>query len=165
MAHGEALAPALDISVAVDAEPWAGWPGCEARAEQSVLAAAAWCGVKLRHGAEVSVLLASDGQVRELNRIWRGQDKPTNVLSFPASDQAKLAQAPMLGDIVIAFETVAREARDEGKTFTDHFSHLVVHGFLHLVGFDHDDDAAATRMENLEREVLAGLGIGDPYAD
>lgn len=112
-------------------------------------------------GAQVSVLLGDDARLRTLNRTFRGQDKPTNVLSFPA------AAAPgqrLLGDIALAYDTVAREARDERKRLADHAAHLAVHGLLHLVGHDHDEEQAAVRMETLERRILARLGIADPYA-
>jgi len=109
-------------------------------------------------GAELSLMLTDDDEVRRLNARWRRQDKPTNVLSFPAGDPV------MLGDVVLAFETVAREATEQGKTFGDHVSHLVVHGALHLIGYDHIKAREAATMEALERRVLAGLGIDDPYA-
>ncbi|MBI5163013.1 MAG: rRNA maturation RNase YbeY [Magnetospirillum sp.] len=118
---------------------------------------------------ELSLVLADDATVRDLNRTWRGQDKATNVLSFAAldDDAAPLPEgAPLLlGDVIIAFETCAREAADEGKSLDDHLSHLVVHGVLHLIGFDHRDDAAAEEMEGLETAILGALGIGDPYAE
>lgn len=116
--------------------------------------------------AEVSVLLTDDRRVRELNRAYRGKDKATNVLSFPA-DEAPHGSVPdyprLLGDIVVAFETTEREAQAEDKSVRDHLAHLVVHGTLHLLGHDHEDDAQALAMEALEVEVLAALGIADPY--
>jgi probable rRNA maturation factor len=101
-----------------------------------------------------------------LNRDWRGQDKPTNVLAFPAGmDEAAAPGAPLLlGDVVLAYETVAAEAAAQGKDFAAHLRHLIVHGVLHLVGHDHDEAAAAERMEAVERTILAGFGIADPYA-
>jgi probable rRNA maturation factor len=119
-------------------------------------------------GAELAVMLTDDAGIRTLNRNWRGQDKPTNVLSFPALQPtgARSDDVPrMLGDIAIAFETTRREADDEEKPFNHHLSHLAIHGFLHLVGYDHENDVDAEAMENLEREILAALGIPDPYAD
>ncbi|HEY1943306.1 MAG TPA: rRNA maturation RNase YbeY [Roseiarcus sp.] len=130
---------------------------------QAIEASVAECGVALYPGAELCVHLETDAHVRELNARWRGLDKPTNVLSFPAADLASLAQARLLGDIVLAFETVAREAEEEGKPLADHYRHLVVHGFLHLVGFDHEDDADAEIMEAMETRILARLGVPDPY--
>ncbi|MFO1072985.1 MAG: rRNA maturation RNase YbeY [Geminicoccaceae bacterium] len=113
---------------------------------------------------ETSVLLADDARVRELNRDWRGKDAPTNVLSFPAEDEPPVPGVPaLLGDVVLALETVRREALAEGKPLADHASHLLVHGTLHLLGYDHEVEAEAERMEAREVELLALLGIADPY--
>lgn len=124
---------------------------------------------------EVTVVLTDDAEIRELNRTWRGKDEPTNVLSFPSGDMPDAAGAidddvpdgvPMLlGDIVIALETTAAEAAEKAIPLADHVSHLVVHGALHLLGFDHLNDKEAEQMEDLERQALASLGIADPYAD
>jgi probable rRNA maturation factor len=99
--------------------------------------------------------------MRDLNRTWRGKDAATNVLSFPSGE---VATTGFLGDVVLAHETVREEARENNIALPDHASHLVVHGVLHLLGFDHEEDAAAERMETLERRVLASLGVADPYA-
>jgi len=119
--------------------------------------------------AELAVMLTDDAGIRTLNSNWRGIDKPTNVLSFPAlqpTGPASPDDAPrMLGDIAIAYETTRREADDEQKPFDHHLSHLAVHGFLHLIGYDHENDGDAETMETLETEILAQLGIPDPYAD
>jgi probable rRNA maturation factor len=115
--------------------------------------------------SELSVVFSDDAHIRTLNAEWRGKDKPTNVLSFPAfpfKQGEKLP--PMLGDIVLAAETVVREAELEGKPLDHHITHLVVHGVLHLLGHDHVDEAEAERMEALERAALARLAIPDPYA-
>jgi probable rRNA maturation factor len=115
---------------------------------------------------EISVLLTDDAGARELNRAWRGLDKPTNVLSFPAPAVPSPDGVRHLGDIALAFETVAREADDEGKSPHDHFAHLVVHGTLHLLGHDHETgEGEAVAMEALEIEALARLGIANPYRD
>ena len=114
--------------------------------------------------AEVSVLFADDAFVRGLNARWRGQDKPTNVLSFPAAPDAGPGPRA-LGDIVLAYETVAREALEAGKPFDHHAAHLLVHGFLHLLGFDHETDAEAAVMEACETRILETLDIPDPYAE
>lgn len=106
---------------------------------------------------EVSVVLTDDATIKTLNTQWRHRDEPTNVLSFPSPGSG------MLGDIVIAYETTAREAAEEHKSLADHLSHLAVHGFLHLLGYDHESDADADVMEQLEREILARLGVSDPY--
>jgi len=144
---------------------WAGLPEAETLAQVALAKAAAFCGKKLLAGAEVSLLLTDDATIRELNRNWRKIDKATNVLSFPASSPEKLAKAFLLGDIVIAYETLAREALDEAKPLADHFSHLVVHGFLHLIGYDHETPAEAEAMESLEILILKNLDIADPYAN
>jgi probable rRNA maturation factor len=148
-----------------DSDLWSVVPEAEAVVTRALAAAAAGCGVALAGGAGVSVLLTDDAHMREINREWRSQDKPTNVLSFPAVPVARLASAPFLGDIAVAIETVQREAGEEGKRLGDHLAHLCVHGFLHLVGYDHETDAEAEAMEGREVAILAGLGIADPYAD
>lgn len=108
---------------------------------------------------DVVILLTDDETVRELNARFRGKDRPTNVLSFPAPENAR----PHLGDIVLAHGVCAAEARDQGKPFADHLSHLVIHGLLHLTGHDHEADDEAEAMEAQERTLLAALGIPDPY--
>lgn len=109
---------------------------------------------------DVTVLLTDDATVHDLNRRFRDQDKPTNVLSFPAAAHA----GGHLGDLALAYGVCAREATTQKKSLGDHLSHLVVHGVLHLLGYDHLNDADADRMEATERTILAGLGIADPYA-
>jgi probable rRNA maturation factor len=111
----------------------------------------------------VTIVLTDDEEMRALNRIWRGKDAPTNVLSFPANDA--VSGAGFIGDVVLAYETTHGEARDERLVLADHVSHLVVHGVLHLLGFDHEQDEEAEQMEDLERTALASLGIADPYAE
>ncbi|MGN6515269.1 MAG: rRNA maturation RNase YbeY [Rhizomicrobium sp.] len=107
----------------------------------------------------LTILLAGDARLKELNGLFRGKNKPTNVLSFPSEDDGGY-----LGDIAIAYGTVAREARESGKAFSDHLAHLAVHGVLHLLGHDHEKPREAARMEGIEREILAEFGIADPYA-
>jgi len=143
--------------------PCAAWtaalPDSRARARQAARAAARGAGLRPGSaGAELSLVLADDASVRRLNRKWRKRDRATNVLSFPGGDPV------MLGDVILAFETVRREAAEQGKAIGDHLSHLVVHGVLHLLGHDHQNACDAEKMEGLERRVLAGLGIADPYA-
>jgi len=111
---------------------------------------------------EVTIVVDDDARIRALNKLWRGFDKPTNVLSFPAPD-TQPGPARMLGDIAISYETAAREAVAEGKSFADHMAHLSVHGFLHLLGYDHESDEDAEEMERLERLILASIGVSDPY--
>jgi probable rRNA maturation factor len=154
--------------VLVVADCWFAEPDAEAVIMRAIEAAASV--VEAHTGeAELAVMLTDDLGIRTLNSNWRGIDKPTNVLSFPAlqpPDGREPDDAPrMLGDIAIAYETTRREAGDEEKPFSHHLSHLAVHGFLHLVGYDHEKDGEAEVMESLEREILATLGIPDPYAD
>jgi probable rRNA maturation factor len=111
---------------------------------------------------EISIVLADDAFVQDLNRKYRNIDMPTNVLSFAADDDDGLGPC-LLGDVILAFETVQREADAAGKPMPDHVSHLVVHGTLHLLGFDHEDEREAIEMEALETAILARLGIADPY--
>jgi probable rRNA maturation factor len=155
------------IEVLVVAECWQAEAGVEAIILRAVEAAAEIADAETG-GAELAIMLTDDAGIRTLNANWRGIDKPTNVLSFPAlqpSGQAQPGDPPrMLGDIAIAYETTRREADDEGKTFDRHLSHLAIHGFLHLIGYDHETDEEAEEMENLEREILARLGMPDPYA-
>jgi probable rRNA maturation factor len=154
--------------VLVVADNWHAEPGAEAVIQRAIATAAELVDADVGE-AELAVMLTDDSGIRTLNSNWRGIDKPTNVLSFPAL-QPTGAGAPddaprMLGDIAIAFETTRREADDEQKPFDHHLSHLAVHGFLHLIGYDHEKDDDAVAMETLEQEILAQLGIPDPYAD
>lgn len=121
---------------------------------------------------EIAVRLTGDAEVRALNRDYRGKDQPTNVLSFAQYDPGDFAMLTnsddgeiLLGDIVLALETCAREAAERGISVTDHAAHLIVHGTLHLLGYDHQDDASGDAMEALETKALATLGLADPYAD
>ena len=149
---------ALDIGVVVDGE----WPSDAETIVRRAIARAAQMTDADVAGGTLAVLLTGDAAIRKLNAQWRGLDKATNVLSFPAPRSKAPAPVP-LGDIAIARETTAREAADEGKPFGDHLAHLAVHGFLHLLGYDHESDAQAETMEQLERAVLASLGVPDPY--
>ena len=115
-------------------------------------------------GAELAVVLADDALIAKLNRTYRGIAKPTNVLSFASAEPVRRgATVRLLGDVVVAHGTIAREARAQGKTLADHLTHLVVHGVLHLLGFDHERAVEARRMEALEVAILARLGVADPY--
>jgi probable rRNA maturation factor len=155
----------LDVAIDRSSPLWSALPAAEALAERVIEAGVAACGVSLREGAEVGLKLVDDAEIAALNARWRGLAKPTNVLSFPAAPVDRLAASPLLGDIVVAFETTKREAEEEGKSLADHFAHLVAHGFLHLVGYDHEDRAEAERMEALEIAILQSLAIADPYAE
>ena len=119
---------------------------------------------KLKGAAELSILLTDDEEQHDLNQQWRGKDSSTNVLSFPQIEPFGPVVG-ILGDITLARETLEREALEQGVSFNDHFTHLVVHGFLHILGYDHLSDDEAIQMESLETAILAQLGIADPYAD
>ena len=147
----------LAIDIAVEHEAWTALGDLFARVETAVAAALDAAGETQVDGAELSVVLADDAFVRNLNARWRGKDCATNVLSFPA------AAPPMLGDIVVAYETASREAAAAGHPLTDYLAHLVVHGTFHLLGHDHEDDAEADAMERLESIALSRLGIASPY--
>ena len=152
----------FDIAVAVNAGTWP--DGLDAVADRAIRAAMAASDAEVAGASEVSVVLTDDAEQRELNRQWRGFDKSTNVLSFPQIEPFAPVSG-LVGDIILAEETVRREATEMGIAFEAHFTHLVVHGFLHLLGYDHIEDEDAAAMEGLETAILAGLGIADPYAD
>jgi probable rRNA maturation factor len=204
----------VSLDISVPSSLWRGLPQARAIARETIAAAVAESGAALGidrpegrapfqtpYGAEVSLRLADDAALRALNSRWRGIDKPTNVLSFPAPpvesvdaddspstdgrpsgrsldrvaalsergykgavDSRAHRPRPQLGDIALAYETLAREAEDLGVPLADHYRHLVAHGFLHLIGYDHETDAEAERMEALETRILARLGVADPYA-
>ncbi len=122
--------------------------------------------LKLRQNSELSVVLSNDEEVQVLNKNWRKIDSPTNVLSFPVED-ISVGEMPgmLLGDIVLSFETITREAENQGVSFDNHFLHLVIHGFLHIFGYDHIDDKDAVEMEAVEIACLSRLGIANPYND
>ena len=142
---------------------WRRRPTAETIVKSAVLAAAKAVSTKR---AELAIVLSDDSAVRTLNRQWRGKNAPTNVLSFPSPAPGKgRAASPYIGDVVIAYQTTAREAVAEKKLFDHHLAHLAVHGFLHLVGYDHDNDRDAEAMERLERRILARMGVADPYAE
>ncbi|MEO0035784.1 MAG: hypothetical protein RLZZ501_1807 [Pseudomonadota bacterium] len=160
-----------DIAVSLECPAWAGaLPDVAERVERLARLALDSCPEDRPEGAlELSLVLADDDTVRALNRDWRGKDAPTNVLSFAAldDDEAPVVEgAPLLlGDVILAWETVAAEATDQGKALGDHLAHLVIHGVLHLIGFDHQEEEEAAEMEALETRLLATLGIADPYRD
>ena len=157
-----AMPAPLNIEISRNTE---GWPeALDARADEAVRAALAQSKAKVTGPAELSIVLTNDAEQHVLNRDWRGIDKPTNVLSFPQIEPFAPVSG-LLGDIILARETLVREAEEQGVSFDDHFTHLVVHGFLHLLGYDHMDEDEALAMEGLETQILASLGVADPYAD
>lgn len=146
----------IDIEIEDEA-----WSGAAPQVEDLVRAAAEAAFSQARSDAEaVTILLTDDESVRDLNARFRGKDYATNVLSFPAPENPE----GHLGDIALAFGVCAREATEQGKPLAHHLQHLVAHGVLHLLGYDHETDAEAEHMEGLERVILAGLGVPDPYA-
>jgi probable rRNA maturation factor len=169
----------LKIDVLVDSEDWTGTRAASAVVRRAVRQAAA---VLSPRPAELAIVLTDDSAMRRLNRNWRGVDAATNVLSFPTDKAGKHSGAHAgrqaskrgiqhrnqhgrhLGDIVLAYETIKREARREDKAFNHHLAHLAVHGFLHLLGYDHESDAQARRMESAERAIMRRLAMPDPYA-
>jgi probable rRNA maturation factor len=214
----------LTLDISAPSSLWRKLPRARTMARETVMACVAASGFEAPEGAQVSLLLTDDAEVRALNAKWRGQDKSTNVLSFPCAGPDRLPRSPTsppplwgrikvggradldrvtvegadqsseasatphpcpppqegagapaaavstlqqraLGDIALAFETLAREARASGVSLADHYRHLVAHGFLHLIGYDHETDEDAERMEALETQTLVRLGVGDPYAD
>lgn len=190
----------VDIALSIEDQRWDAAVAdvemlCERAARSALASAHAQDPDWLPEGPiEMSVVLADDDTVQELNKNYRGKDKPTNVLSFAlyaddggdegedegaeaeeqdddATDEGDVeflspdAPVPViLGDVILAFETVEREAREQRKAFADHLAHLVTHGVLHLLGYDHIEDSEAEQMERLETQILSGLGIADPYA-
>lgn len=143
----------LEVDILGDSPLWRGHEEILAHALAAAAEAEGKSGV-------VSLLLGDDVTIAALNKQWRGKDGPTNVLSFPAPR----IDPEFLGDIAMAAETIAEEANFQGKRFEHHAAHLVVHGFLHLIGYDHETPADAEKMEGRERAILASMGIEDPYA-
>jgi probable rRNA maturation factor len=149
-----AVAPTIDIQV--QSPLWDAQPLAAQTVRDAIAAAAATLATP---SGEVSIVLTDDASIQKLNRDWRGIDKPTNVLSFPA---AKSGGAAFLGDIAIAYETLARECADENRVFLHHLAHLTVHGFLHLIGYDHQNDSDAGAMEGLESKIMLSMKMPDP---
>jgi probable rRNA maturation factor len=165
---GESKPSRTYTDIVIEDERWASVTGLEDLIPD--LAAETFRAAHLSPGNHsVSIALLSDAEVRGLNKVFRGKDAPTNVLSFPSSASAytrsREGEPLFLGDVALAYETVVSEASAQGKTVVQHAAHLVVHGILHLAGFDHDGDADAERMEAAEGAVLARFGIPDPYRD
>jgi probable rRNA maturation factor len=159
--------PSLEIEIVRHSAVWDNIEVSDDVLSRAARAAFATSSAGRDEPGEATLVLTDDVEMRELNRTWRGKDSSTNVLSFPAGGpvgEAHGVPSP-LGDIVLAGETVIEEAKRKGIPAADHATHLVVHGMLHLLGFDHERDADAERMETVETKVLAGLNIADPYAE
>jgi probable rRNA maturation factor len=154
---------APEVDVLVEAGTWAEPESLHALAERAIGVAIAFASPPTVPDSELSLVFSDDAHVRILNNRYRGKDSATNVLSFPAPSARPGFYGPLLGDIVLAQETVAREATDQGLSFDHHLTHLVVHGFLHLLGYDHEAEADATLMEAMETRILGHLGIADPH--
>ena len=154
----------MTASIEVEDQAWLALAGLEELAQQ--LVGAVLKSAAIRGGEpEICLLFTDDASIAELNARWRGRDRPTNVLSFPSPDDMPVPDGAVrpLGDIVLAYGVAAREASDQGKTLRDHTAHLIVHGMLHLLGHDHENDSDAETMERLEADILKGQGISDPY--
>jgi probable rRNA maturation factor len=153
----------LEIDVNVATPAWRRVANLEDLAKECVHQSLAVSGAALAPECEISVTFCDDAAIQALNADWRGKDQPTNVLSFPTP--GALERKPLLGDVIVAFETVAKEAEQQGKLLRAHTAHMVAHGFLHLIGYDHETAAEAERMEALERKIAMALGFPDPYAE
>lgn len=154
----------IEIDIRIASSAWrAALPNPAAAVRRAVVAALK-AELPAKAKTSLSILLTDDDEMRKLNAGWRAKDKPTNVLSFPAENAVDPAKPPAyLGDVALGLATCRREAREQKKTLADHVTHLVVHGVLHLIGYDHMDDEQAEAMEPLETQILAGMGIADPY--
>ena len=154
----------MKVSIEVEDSSWQALPELEALTREAVVAALSE-ELPQQIPVEVALLFTGDAAIAEINSEWRGQNKPTNVLSFPAPEDMPLPEGENrpLGDIVLAFGVISREAREQGKSLRDHTAHLIVHGVLHLLGYDHETDAEAEDMEHREVQILKGMGISDPY--
>ena len=155
----------VTADILIEAGDWPNEHRLQSLVDRALAAAIARLSPPLVAGAEVSIVFTDDVHMRDLNRRHRGKDSSTNVLSFPQPRAANGEFGPILGDIVLAAETVAGEAKATGLATEAHLTHLTVHGFLHLIGYDHETDGEADVMEGHETAILAGLGIADPYAE
>lgn len=152
----------IDIDILISSDDWDSVDDLDPLTRRCIAACVDESGVRLMDGCELSVTFCDDAGIRSLNAQWRGKDAATNVLSFPTP--GAVVNKPLLGDIVIAYETVAQEAKEQEKTLHAHVTHMIMHGFLHLIGYDHESAAEAEEMETLERQIALTLGLRDPYA-
>jgi probable rRNA maturation factor len=161
--RGQPPAPRIAVDLRVEAGAWPPVRALRKLAAAAFDATVSAANLPLAPGAEVSAVFTDDAHMRVLNKRYRGKGSSTNVLSFPTPRSPAGVLGPMLGDIVLAAETVAREAAAERLALEARLTHLLVHGFLHLAGYDHEDDGDATVMEGLETAILQRLGIDDPH--
>ncbi len=155
----------VSLDLQSEDDGWLAVENIESLCERAVFQASMEAQPKPMQGAELSILLTNNTKIRVLNKQWRGIDKPTNVLSFPAVLPEKIAKSPILGDIALAFETIELEAQTDQKSMNNHITHLVIHGFLHILGYDHETEKDAALMEALEISILEKLNIANPYID
>lgn len=156
------------IDIAIHTENWrniyTNEDALNALCEKTILTSGTIGALSWPQVSELSIVFTDDAEMTDINGEWRKQLKPTNVLSFPGDDiEVGEPAGPMIGDIIFAYETIEREANEQSKSFEDHLTHLLAHGFLHLFGYDHIEDEEAELMESLETKILASLEIGDPY--
>ncbi len=153
------------IDITTEFAAWSKIPDLESRIKTAAQVATFGHEQEFKNRAELSILLTSDEAIRQLNSNFRGQDKPTNVLSFTGDkDRDPTVPTFLLGDVVLAYQTIAGEAEQQGKSFDNHVSHLIVHGVLHLLGYDHENDQTAQEMELVEIKILKGIGVENPYS-
>ena len=155
----------VTVDLSVESPLWSAVRDLPGLAGRAIATASAETGAELPPQCEVSCLFCDDDTIRALNAQWRGMDKPTNVLSFPARRTKTPDASVLLGDIALAYETIEREAASDGQPLAAHVAHLLVHGFLHLLGCDHEDSAEADVMEALESRIMVRLGCADPHAE
>lgn len=161
----------IQIDIAMDSDLWSDEDELQSLANTTCKATQDWLAENQNqpfpeNGTELSLLFTDDNSIQKINAEWRDLDKPTNVLSFPTKDLAPgTVPLPILGDIIFSYETIQRESVEMDKTFKDHLTHLFIHGFLHLLGYDHINDTDAELMESIETRILHSLGLSDPYAN
>jgi len=153
----------VSVPINIAEDQWKMVDGLEAKIEHSVVKACRVCGKGEARDIEVSVLLANDNAIQELNKQYRGKDAPTNVLSFPGICNNENGGPILLGDIILSYETIQKESLKDNKALMDHVTHLVVHGVLHLFGYDHEEEDTAREMEMIEISILKDFGIENPY--
>lgn len=159
----------IAIDIAVDSDQWQDIEAFEELAQKTSAIVTRWLeereSIKFPQvPMELSVLLTDDASIKEINSKWRRQDKATNVLSFPTKElDVGETPLPLLGDVIFAYETILREAEELTKSFEEHLTHLFIHGFLHLLGYDHINDTDAEQMERIETGILLSIGLSDPY--